>query len=503
MSATLSSEVHVIATHEVIIIGSGHSGVVNAVNLRNQGIHDFVILERASGVGGCWRENTYPGCACDVPSAFYSYSFNTNPEWSHTYAGQEEILAYIEQTVDDMGLREQLRLDTELEHAQWLPEENQWQLVTSQGEYRARFVIFATGPLTREKLPDIKGLDNFQGDVFHSACWNHDVDLAGKRVAVIGTGASAVQIIPEIQQQVKQLTVFQRTAPWILPRPFGRDITELEKFVNRRTPVLQKLSRRRIESLLVLVNYALTHPWAMEFIEPYARRIIKKQVPDKTLRKKVSADFTIGCKRIIFSNDYYRTLKQRHVDLIASGLTAIEGNRLKAANGETAEVDVIIFATGFDLTPPPIANRVRGKDGRLLSERWQQEGAEAYLGTTLYDLPNAFIMVGPNILVYSSFIEIAEWQAAYIADAIKQMKSRGLAWFNLLESTSREYNDRVQSLLGNTVWNSGGCESYYLDDQGRNIASWPWTIPKLKQKLSQFDLINYQIKRLEDSVSGM
>lgn len=166
-------------------------------------------------------------------------------------------------------------------------------------------------------------------------------------------------------------------------------------------------------------------------------------------------------------------------------------------------MDVIIFATGFDLTPPPIANRVRGKDGRLLSERWQQEGAEAYLGTTLYDLPNAFIMVGPNILVYSSFIEIAEWQVAYIADAIKQMKSRGLAWFNLLESTSREYNDRVQSLLGNTVWNSGGCESYYLDDQGRNIASWPWTIPKLKQKLSRFDLINYQIKRLEDSVSGM
>ena len=492
-TTNLSERRGVIGEHKVIIIGCGHSGVINAYKLRQAGINDFVILEAASRVGGCWRDNTYPGCSCDVPSTFYSYSFRSNPDWSHAYASQKEILKYIEDTVVELGLERKLRLETELIEAQWLPEERRWQLMTNRGEYRSQFVIFATGPLTKASYPDIDGIDSFAGEMFHSVEWNHDYSLEDKRVAVIGTGASAIQFIPEIQNKVKHLTIFQRTAPWVLPRPFDRNISDIEKVINQFTPVLQTLSRRRIEALLVGVNYALTNPWAMRAVEPYVRRIIKKQVPDRELRKKISADFMIGCKRIIFSNDYYPTLRKPHVDLIASGLASIDGNRAVAANGESAEVDAIIFGTGFDLAPPPIAKRIRGLDGRLMSERWQDEGPQAYLGTTTYDVPNAFIMVGPNIMVYSSFIEIVEWQSSYVISAIQQMDERDIEVFNMLEPTSRAYNERVQANLQGTVFNQGGCKSYYLDDNGRNVASWPWSIPELRRKLSHFDLISYQI----------
>lgn len=486
---------HIVAEHKVIIIGCGHSGVINGVKLRSAGIDDFVILERADQVGGCWRENTYPGCACDVPSAFYSYSFRTNPNWSHTYATQGEILAYIQDTVQQMGLAEKLRLNTELLDAQWLEGESCWRLMTNQGEYRARFVVFATGPLTKTNTPNIDGIESFPGDMFHSAKWDHQCNLEGRRVAVVGTGASAIQIIPKIQSKASQLTVFQRTAPWVLPRPFDRKISDIEKKINQYTPVLQTLSRKRIESLLVLVNYGLTHSWAMKLIEPYLKQLLVHQVPDKKLRQKITADFTVGCKRIIFSNDYYKALSKNNVTLIASELNAVEGGQLAAANGESSEVDVIIFATGFDLMPPPVAKKIHSTDGRYLSDRWAEESPQAYLGTTLYDLPNAFLMVGPNILVYSSFIEIAEWQADYIVDAIRTMDSRGIRRFNLLKATSEEYNQRVQKNLAGTVFNSGGCKSYYLDSNGRNVASWPWTVPKLKRKLSEFDLISYQISR--------
>lgn len=485
----------IIAEHKVIIVGCGHSGVINAVKLLSAGINDFIILERADRPGGCWRENTYPGCACDVPSTFYSYSFRSNPEWSHSYASQPEILRYIEDTVREQDLLKNLRLGTDMLDAEWLSGEQRWRLVTNHGEYRAQFVIFATGPLTKASIPDIPGIDQFKGDVFHSAAWNHGCDLKGKRVAVIGTGASAAQFVPEIQKVVGEMAVFQRTAPWVLPRPFDRDVSELEKIINRRTPLLQTLSRRRVQSLLVAVNYALTHPWVMKTIEPYLKRVLKKQIPDRKLRDKLTPSFTIGCKRIIFSNDYYRALQQKNAGVIASALARIDGNRVIAENGEKFEADVIIFGTGFDLMPPPVAKVIKCGDGEYLAERWHREGPQAYLGTTVYDLPNAFLMVGPNILVYSSFIELAEWQSNYIVDAIKQLDKRNIGQFNLTRDVSDEYNQQVQSLLEGTVWNSGGCKSYYLGENGRNVASWPWTVPTLERKLSQFDLITYQISK--------
>lgn len=483
----------IVAEHKVVIVGCGHSGIVNAHKLRQAEINDFIILERADRPGGCWRENTYPGCACDVPSTFYSYSFRRNPNWSHSFPGQAEILQYMEDSVKELGLESKLRFNTDMHEAKWLEEEKRWSLTTNAGEYRAQFVIFATGPLTDANIPEVEGLDKFSGEVFHSAKWNHDYDLTGKRVVVIGTGASAIQFIPEIQKTARQVTVFQRTAPWVLPRPMSRKITEFEKYINRRSPILQNLSRRRIEALLVPMNYGLTHPWVMEKAEPYARGVLKKQVPDKTLRKKVSPNFTMGCKRILFSNDYYRTLNQPNVDLIASGLTKVDGNKVIAENGESIEADVIIFGTGFQLTPPPIAHKIRSMDGNFLAERWKNESAQAFVGTTMWDMPNAFIMIGPNILVYSSFIEIVEWQTDYIIDAIKKLDQRGLAMFRLQKQESAKYNAWIQENLGNSVFSKGGCNSYYLDDNGRDIASWPWTIKKLKKRLSEFDLINYQV----------
>ena len=484
----------IIAEHKVIIVGCGHSGVINGVKLTDAGIHDFIILERASRAGGCWRENTYPGCACDVPSTFYSYSFRTNPEWSHSFASQAEILHYIEDTVETLGLSAKVRFNTDMKEASWLEQERRWSIRTNKGEYRAQFVIFATGPLTKASYPDIEGLDEFPGEVFHSAEWNHEVDLTGKRVAVIGTGASAAQFVPEIQPRVAKLTVFQRTAPWVLPRPFDRNISELEKMINRRTPILQKLSRRRIESLLVGVNYALTHPWVMRTFEPYLKWLLRRQIRDRALREKLTPDFMIGCKRIIFSNDYYPALQQDNAQVIASGLTRIEGNRVIAANGESVEADVIIFGTGFDLMPPPVGKIIRCANGEFMAQRWKREGPQAYLGTTTHDMPNAFMMVGPNILVYSSFIEIAEWQSAYIVDAIRQTDARDVEVIRLPKPFCDDYNEHVQSLLHNTVFNAGGCNSYYLGEDGRNVASWPWTVPELQRRLSRFDLVNYQIQ---------
>jgi cation diffusion facilitator CzcD-associated flavoprotein CzcO len=491
----INSKSKVVSEHKVIIVGCGHSGVINAYKLQEANISDFIILERADRAGGCWRENTYPGCACDVPSTFYSYSFRRNPDWSHSFPGQEEILGYIEDTIKELELNKKIRFNTEMFEAEWLPNEKRWSITTSAGEFRSQFVIFATGPLTDANIPEVNGLEDFSGEVFHSAQWNHDVDLEGKRVAVIGTGASAIQFIPEVQKVAKHVTVFQRTAPWVLPRPMSREISGIEKFINRHTSILQNLSRRRIEMMLVPMNYGLTHPRVMKWVEPYVRNILKKQVRDKTLRDKVSPNFTIGCKRVLFSNDYYRALKKPNVDVIASGLNEVQGNKAIASNGESIEADVIIFGTGFQISPPPIAHMIRGMDGRLLAERWEEESAQAFVGTTMWDMPNAFVMIGPNILVYSSFIEIVEWQTGYIIDAIKKMDERGLETFRLKKKESDEYNDWIQKNLSNSVFSTGGCQSYYLDDKGRDIASWPWTISKLKKRLSEFDLINYQISQ--------
>lgn len=480
--------------YKTLVIGCGLSGIAVAVKLMESGINDFVILEKADRPGGTWRENTYPGCGCDVPSVFYSYSFNPSAEWNYAFAKQPEIQAYIENTLEKMHLGAFLQLNTDVTETRWLEEERHWLISTNKGEYRAQFVIFATGPITEPSLPKIPGLDKFSGPVFHSARWRHDVDLTNKRVAVIGTGASAIQFVPEIQKKVSKLYVFQRTAPWVFPRPNPR-MSHQVKSIRRHFPALMKLERGSIQTLLLGINYGLLHPELFEALEPLAKKLLAQWVPDPVLRKKVTPNFTIGCKRILFSNHWYSTLAKDNVSLIHGAFTRVEGNRVVAGDGSEHEVDVIIFGTGFDVLNPPIAKKIINSNGERLSDEWDQRGHEAYLGTTTRNMPNAFFMVGPNIVAYTSFISVAEWQSCYIVDAIKRADAARVEVIQLPETLLQDYNRRVQKGLEGTVWTSGNCVSYYLDKNGKNVASWPWTISKLRQQLSRFDMINYQVWR--------
>ena len=478
--------------YQVVIVGCGLSGIAAAVKLKSNGITNFIILEKGDRVGGTWRDNTYPGCGCDVPSNLYSYSFSPNANWNHTYAAQPEILAYIERTVKEMNLLSYIEMQTELLETGWNKTKRRWVVETNKGTVSSKFIIFAAGPITEPSIPELPGAESFAGECFHSARWNHDYDLTGKNVAVVGTGASAIQFIPEIQGQVKNLYVFQRTAPWVFPKP-NRKISTVEKWLNKRTSILQNMERLSVEKIMLVVNYGLLHPWLMRAFEPAAKAMLRRSVPDRTLRKQVTPDFTIGCKRVLFSNNYYSTLQKQNVELLPEAVKMLDKSSIVSATGERREVDAVILGTGFDVTHPPIASRIRTVDGGLLSDSWWDNGPEAYLGTTFHDLPNAFFMVGPNILVYSSFIGIAEWQTNYIVDAIKTAEENNIEVINLPASIAKTYNRTVQNELQGTVWTSGNCVSYYLDDNGKNFASWPWTIPELKEKLSRFDIDNYEL----------
>lgn len=347
----------------VAVIGSGFGGLGAAVRLRREGVTDFVVLERAGAVGGTWRDNSYPGCACDVPSHLYSFSFAPNADWPRTFSGQEHIREYLERVADTFRLRPHIRFDHEVTQARWDTEKLWWEVETSQGTLTADVVISATGPLSDPKMPDIKGLDAFPGKVFHSARWDHDYDLRGKRVAVIGTGASAIQIVPAIQRDVAQLTLFQRTPPWVMPRA-DRAITGAERWLHRQLPFTTQARRGLLWGIRELQVQAFTkRPNELGLVEQLAKRNIHRSIKDPALRAKLTPNYRIGCKRILLSNAYYPALAQPNVDVVASGLSEIRGSTLVATDGSEVEVDAIVFSTGFHVTDMPIADRVVGAEG--------------------------------------------------------------------------------------------------------------------------------------------
>ncbi|CAM5436358.1 NAD(P)/FAD-dependent oxidoreductase OS=Streptomyces alboniger OX=132473 GN=CP975_14615 PE=3 SV=1 [Streptomyces alboniger] len=348
----------------VAVIGSGFGGLGAAVRLRREGVTDFVVLERAGSVGGTWRDNTYPGCACDVPSHLYSFSFAPNPEWPRTFSGQEHIRAYLERVTDVFGLRPHLRLDSEVTRMTWNTELLCWDIETSGGSLRADMVVSATGPLSDPRIPEIPGLDSFPGKVFHSARWDHDADLRGKRVAMVGTGASAIQIVPAIQPEVSRLTLFQRTPPWVLPR-VDRAISGAERALHRALPFTAQVRRGLSWGIRELQVQAFTkRPNELGMVEQLARRNMARSIKDPALRAKLTPDYRIGCKRILLSATYYPALAQPNVDVVASGLSEVRGSTLVAADGTEAEADALVFGTGFHVTDMPIADRVVGADGR-------------------------------------------------------------------------------------------------------------------------------------------
>ncbi|PQA31117.1 flavin-containing monooxygenase, partial [Amnimonas aquatica] len=355
--------------HEVIVLGGGFAGVAAAIKLREAGISDFLLLEKAGELGGVWRENTYPGCACDVPSALYSYSFAPNPGWSRVFAGQAEIKRYLQDTAERHGVMAHVRLHHEALAARWSDADACWHIDTPHGGFRARFVIMACGPMHEPVLPDVPGLDSFAGEVFHSSRWRHDIDLAGKRVAVIGTGASAIQFVPEIQPRVAWLTVFQRTPHWVLPK-MDQHLPALVRRLFERLPLTQLAMRGTVYGIFETLNGGMRNVAAMKQFQRLARLNIRLGIGDAALRRKVTPDYVIGCKRVLQSSDWYPALAQPNVDVIASGLREVRGNTLVASDGSTCEADVIILGTGFEIAEPPIAKRVFNRDGRSMAEVW-------------------------------------------------------------------------------------------------------------------------------------
>ncbi|MFF1302241.1 flavin-containing monooxygenase [Streptomyces sp. NPDC058307] len=481
----------------VAVVGSGFAGLGAAVRLRREGVTDFVVLERAGSVGGTWRDNSYPGCACDVPSHLYSFSFAPHPDWPRTFSGQEHIRAYLEHVTDVFRLRPHLRLNSEVKRMTWDGEKLRWDIETTSGRLSADLVVSATGPLSDPKIPDIPGLDSFPGKVFHSARWDHDYDLSGKRVAMVGTGASAIQIVPAIQPLAEKVTLFQRTPPWVLPR-VDRAITGAERRLHRLLPFTTQVRRGLQWGIRELQVQAFTkRPGELGAVEQLAKRNMARAVKDPALRAKLTPDYRIGCKRILLSSTYYPALARPNVDVVASGLSRVEGSALVAADGTEAEVDAIVFGTGFHVTDMPIADRVVGADGRTLAEAWKG-GMEALRGASAAGFPNWMTIIGPNTgLGNSSMILMIESQLNYLADFVRQLDVLGgRVALDARPTAVRDWNDRVQERMKRTVWSTGGCTSWYLDANGRNTTIWPGTTTEFRRATRRVDLAEYEVLRV-------
>jgi cation diffusion facilitator CzcD-associated flavoprotein CzcO len=475
----------------VAVIGSGFGGLGAGIKLLEAGVRDFVILERAASVGGTWRDNTYPGCACDVPSHLYSFSFAPNPRWSRSFSGQAEIRAYLEDVADRPGLRSRLHFDTAVTGAIWRADVAKWLVGTTRGELLADVVISAAGPLSDPSMPDIPGLDTFPGALFHSARWDHGTDLAGKRVAVVGTGASAIQIVPQLQKKAAKLVLFQRTPAWVMPRR-DRRITAAEKWLYTHVPPTQRIARLGIYAgREATVGGFVKQPALMKAASRLARAHMNKAVKDRALRAKLTPDYVMGCKRVLLSNDYYPALAQPDSEVVASGLASIEGSTAVASDGSRHEVDAIVFATGFHTVDMPIAKQVRGVDGRTLEEVWDGD-MRALRGTTVAGFPNLCFVIGPNTgLGHNSMVHIIESQLAYIVDFIKTLEKSGAAALDTDERAQQAWCEDVGRRMGPTVWNTGGCRSWYLNEAGRNPTLWPGSTLRFRRKTRRVDVREY------------
>ncbi|MEZ5572122.1 MAG: NAD(P)/FAD-dependent oxidoreductase [Halioglobus sp.] len=476
---------------EVIVVGAGFAGIGAAIKLREAGF-DFVVLEKAAEIGGVWRDNSYPDCACDIPSTLYSFSFAPNPNWSSLFARQAEIRDYTVATARKFGVLDTIRVNHELLEARWNSSDNVWDLRTNKGDYRSRFVIMACGPMHQPITPKIEGFETFTGASFHSARWDHDCDLKNKRVAVIGSGASAIQFLPAIEPSVKQLTLFQRTPPWVLPK-MDMPVTPRWQRIFARYPAIQSLFRKLLYAQFEFLNRSLKHPRLIERLQNAALNNMRRSVKDEELRARLTPDYVIGCKRILQSNTRYRALAKPHVNVVDS-VARIEGNTVIASDGSRCDVDVIIFATGFEVANPPIAERIVGSRGISLAQQWQGS-PEAYLGTIAPDCPNCFLTFGPNLYTFTSAFVIIEAQLQYIMRGLKKLRERSVTRFSLDTKKSDTYNGKLQTALQDTVWNSGGCVSYFIDKNGRNSTNWPWTTYYMRLCLRRFRLADFKLEQ--------
>lgn len=480
------------ATTGIVIVGAGFGGIDAAIQLKAAGHSDLVILERAADAGGCWLANSYPGIACDVPSNLYSYSFAPNPDWTRTYSPGGEIAEYIQRVAHDYDVVGDIRFGVSVEGADWNAETQRWTVQTSAGPVTAEYVISAMGPLTEPIFPDVPGRESFAGVHMHSARWDHTLDLRGKRVAAIGTGASAIQFVPAVAKVAAHLDVYQRTAPWVLPRT-DRNTLAIERWLFRRVPLLQRLSRAYIYGARELIVASMRGSRLVRGVLATLGRIqLRRQVRDRALRRTLTPRFALGCKRILLTNEWYPTLQRPNVELVTDAIREITPTGIVTADGQEREVDVILYGTGFHVTTPPAAEVVHGVDGRTLAEHWQGS-PKAYLGTSIDGFPNLFFLVGPNTGVgHTSILLMIEWQVKYAVQAITSARRQGLAGYDLRPDVMQRWVAEIDEMSAGTVWLAGGCASYYVDATGRNSSTWPTYTWKLRDRLREFDPTRYR-----------
>jgi cation diffusion facilitator CzcD-associated flavoprotein CzcO len=476
---------------KVAIIGSGFAGLGMAIALRRRGETDFVVLERADDVGGTWRDNTYPGAACDVQSNLYSFSFAPNPDWGRSYSEQPEIQAYLQRIADRFGVRKQCLFGADVVSARWHDKARRWEIRTTAGVVVAQVLVSAAGALADPTYPDITGLDTFDGTVMHSARWDASHDLTGERVAVIGTGASAIQVVPAIQPIVESIAVYQRTPAWVVPRtdhPVKPWMRRLYRFV----PGLQKA----IRGALFLFREALVLGMAkrrrlLKPVQKLAQAHLHRQVRDPKLREALTPGYTIGCKRILISNDYFPAVAAPNAELVTAGIAEVRPHSIVTTDGVERPTDTIVLATGFHVTDLPIAERICGRDGRSLADVWSA-GMVTNRSAAVAGFPNLFLLVGPNVGVgHTSMVYMIESQVAYVDDALQTMDAEGLEVLETTEEAQQAYRDLIARKSKGTVWLAGGCASWYLDKHGHNTTLWPDFTFRFRKLTKKLDRENY------------
>jgi cation diffusion facilitator CzcD-associated flavoprotein CzcO len=479
---------------EVIIIGTGFSGLGLAIQLKRAGQRDFIVLDRAGDVGGTWRDNTYPGAACDIQSHLYSFSFRPNPNWSRVYATQPEIWKYLKDSAEEEGISSHIRFHATVTRAEWREDEGRWLVETTNGTYRAPSLVSAAGHLSDPSYPDIEGLNTFEGHIFHSARWDHSIDTKGKRIGVIGTGASAIQIVPEMQKIAKHLTVFQRTAPFIIPR---RDhvYSDAEKGMFARVPKVAQALRDDLfwgnESRFPQRRLV---PAFLDQIRATALGHLTAEVRDEALRAKLTPHYQIGCKRILISNDYYPAVQQPNVTIETSGIAAVDQTGVITRSGEHIDLDILVVATGFEAAELPIAEVIYGTNGELLADHWRN-GGKAYACTAVAGFPNLFVMLGPNTgLGAGSILFMVETQIGYIKDALGYIAETGL----IVEADSAREDAYVESIYERSkgsVWTAGGCESWYLHPRSHKLTTlWPDFMSQFRIENGTFRPEGYRVR---------
>jgi cation diffusion facilitator CzcD-associated flavoprotein CzcO len=482
---------------QVAIIGTGFSGLGVAARLLQNNVNDFVLLERADEVGGTWRDNTYPGAACDIMALLYVYSFAQKSDWGSTFGTRQELFDYLREIADRFGIRPHIKFKHEVTDARWDESTRRWHIQTSQGDYTAQLLVAGSGYLSDPVIPDLPGIKDFQGKIMHSSQWDHSHNLEGRNVAVIGTGASAIQFVPAIQPTVGHMDLYQRTAPWVGPKP-DKPNKGLHGWALKKVPGYRSFRRGFNKRGREILAFIFGKPsLAEKTIQGMAAKHLNKSVSDPELRARLTPNFAVACKRLLFSDKWYPAIQSDNVEIVSGDIGQVTANGIVGSDGKERAVDTIILGTGFLATKRPIAEKLTGRGGVKLADAWNEGGMKAYRGTTVAGFPNLFLMLGPNTtLGHSSQTLMIEAQIAYVIDAVKTINKRGLASVEVQPAAQEQYNKEIESALEGSVWDPRTCTSWYTDSTGRNPSIWPSKTSKFTKGTRKFDVAAYQVATL-------